>query len=327
MKKTHKTKVPVKKSAAKTSKAIASSAKARQVKLAKYKSFKMSKRIRSQDKPLPSSMKIVRRSISLMRNNWKLFLGIVVIYSVMNLVLVQSFTGGQKISDLKIAIQDVPTDKPGAVSTAASLFSYLLATANGSTSEGGKIYQVFIVIVLSLIIIWSLRQISSGRKLGIKEAFYNGTYALIPFVLVMFIVGLQLLPLIVGTWLFGAIFGSGIAVTFVEQSVIVLLTFLFVVLSLYMVTSSLFALYIVTLPDMTPMRALRSSRALVLHRRWQVLRKVLFLPVLLLIISGGIMTPFLFFLPVAAEAVFFIITMSVPLAVHTYMYSLYRSLL
>ena len=53
----------------------------------------------------------------------------------------------------------------------------------------------------------------------------------------------------------------------------------------------MFALYIVTLPDMTPMKALRSARELVRYRRWTVLRKVLFLPLMLLVVAAIIMVP------------------------------------
>ncbi len=51
--------------------------------------------------------------------------------------------------------------------------------------------------------------------------------------------------------------------------------FLLAMLTLIYVKSSLFALYIVTLPDMTPMKALRSARELARYRRWTVLRKIL----------------------------------------------------
>jgi hypothetical protein len=94
-----------------------------------------------------------------------------------------------------------------------------------------------------------------------------------------------------------------------------------------MVSSSIFALYIVTLPDVTPMQALRSARELVRYRRWSIARKVLFLPVSLLVIAAVIMVPVILLVTPASEWVFFILSMLSIAVIHSYMYSLYRELL
>ena len=106
-----------------------------------------------------------------------------------------------------------------------------------------------------------------------------------------------------------------------------ILLFLFVLLSLYMITSSIFALYIVTLPDMTPMQALRSARNLVRFRRWTVMRKVLFLPLSLVVIGGLLLIPIIIFLTPIAEWVYFGLTMMSLAFIHSYIYTLYRELL
>jgi hypothetical protein len=94
-----------------------------------------------------------------------------------------------------------------------------------------------------------------------------------------------------------------------------------------MLSSSLFALYIVTLPDMTPLTALRSARQLVRYRRWTVLRKIFWLPVALLILAAVIMVPIIIWLTAIAQWVFFLLTMFSLVATHAYMYNLYRELL
>ena len=88
-------------------------------------------------------------------------------------------------------------------------------------------------------------------------------YPLIPFILVLLVCCLQLLPLIIGSSLYSLVVSNGIAVQPIEKFVWALLFASLALLSLYMITSSLFALYISTLPDMTPMKALRSARELV----------------------------------------------------------------
>jgi hypothetical protein len=78
---------------------------------------------------------------------------------------------------------------------------------------------------------------------------------------------------------------------------------------------------------MTPMKALRSARELVRYRRWTVLRKVLWLPFVLLLAAALIMVPIIIWLTALAQWIFFLLTMFAVAAVHAYLYGLYRELL
>ena len=182
-------------------------------------------------------------------------------------------------------------------------------------------------MITSLAVIWALRQVLAGVRVRVRDAYYLGMYPLIPFILVLLVIAVQLLPLVIGGTIYGIVISNGIAVYTVEKLAFALLFILLALLSLYMLSSSLFALYIVTLPDMTPMKALRSARELVRHRRWTVLRKILCLPIILLIVAAVIMVPIIIVLTPLAQWVFFVLTMFAVAAVHTYMYTLYRELL
>ena len=78
---------------------------------------------------------------------------------------------------------------------------------------------------------------------------------------------------------------------------------------------------------MTPMKALRSAKKLVQHRRWALVRKILFLPVAIFIILGVVMVPIIAIAPPLAEWVLFGLNMIFLAVVHTYFYSLYREML
>jgi hypothetical protein len=75
------------------------------------------------------------------------------------------------------------------------------------------------------------------------------------------------------------------------------------------------------------MQALRSARDLVKYRRWAVLSRVVFMPLALLLMIALIVVPLILFAISAVEWVFFFLTMLSLAIVHSYMYSLYRSLL
>ncbi len=152
-------------------------------------------------------------------------------------------------------------------------------------------------------------------------------YPVIPTLLVLMVILLQFVPLLIGSSLYNIVVTTGIAVNGAEKFLWAVLFFLTALLSVYMVTSSIFALFIVTLPDMTPMVALRSARQLVLHRRWSVMRKVLFLPIVLLLIGAALIIPLIIFATPIAVGAFYIFSMLCLATVHSYLYTLYRELL
>jgi hypothetical protein len=178
-----------------------------------------------------------------------------------------------------------------------------------------------------LAIIWALRQVLAGSTLRIRDAYYRGMYPLIPFILVLLLVGLQLLPLLIGSSLYSLVITNGIAVHAIEKIFWGLLFAGLALLSFYLISSSLIALYIVTLPDMTPLKALRSARELVRGQRWAVMRKILALPIILIIVAALIMLPIILLLTSLAQWIFFLLTMFAIAAINIYMYSLYRELL
>jgi hypothetical protein len=300
--------------------------KSRKLKTPEYKSFKLSKRIKH-PKRLPGAWKLFRATLSHIFKNWRLFLGIVAVYFALTIVLVKGFGFSSNIPELKSAFSELFGGTTGALTTAVSIFGFLVGSTGSTSSDVASVYQSLLLITVSLALIWALRQSHAKIKVNVKEAFYKGLYPFVPFLLVLLVIGLQLVPLLIGNWLYGTVISNGIAISGVEKAMWALIFFFLALLSLYLVSSSVFALYIVTLPDMQPMQALRSARELVRYRRWAILVKVLFLPIALLVIGAVIIIPLIWFVTWSVAWVFFAITMLALAVVHGYMYSLYRELL
>lgn len=300
--------------------------KPRRPKRPKYKSLRLQKRIKHHIK-LPSVYRITKKAVRTVWDQKALFLGITFIYGFLNLVLVQGIAGSTDTSVLKEGLDEIFTGNLGGLASSLSIFSIMLSSAGNSTSQTAGAYQMFLALIGSLAIIWALREVLAGKNVRIRDAFYRGMYPLIPFILIMFVIALQIIPIIVGSGLYSIVVNNGIAVLFVEKFLWAMLYGLLGLLTLYMLSSSIFALYIVTLPDMTPVKALRSARELVRYRRWTILRKIISLPIILLITAAVIMVPIIIWLTPLAQWVFFMLTMSALLAIHAYMYTLYRELL
>jgi hypothetical protein len=298
----------------------------RRLKPPTYKAFRLQKRIRHTVK-LPSVWRLTKQVAQTLWAHRRLFVGIILVYGLLNLVLVRGLASNTDIGSLKSQLSQVFTGHFGSLISGLSIFAVLVSSAGNGSSQTAGAYQLFLGLITSLAVIWALRQALSGTNVRIRDAYYRGMYPLIPFMLVLLVVILQLLPLVIGGGIYGIVLSSGIAVYTSEKLIFLLLFILLGLLSFYLITSSLFALYIVTLPDMTPIKALRTARQLVRHRRWTVLRKIICLPIILLIVAAIIMVPIIVVATALAQWIFFILTMFAVAAVHTYMYTLYRELL
>ncbi|HSH17921.1 MAG TPA: hypothetical protein VK978_00910 [Candidatus Saccharimonadales bacterium] len=277
---------------------------------------------------LPSAWLIARRALKVIADNRWLFLGIASVYTVLNILLVRGFSDATDLGPLRDLLSGSYPGGVGQIGSSLALFGILVAASGGNASDVAGAYQTFLLLITSLAIVWALRQVMSGKsQVRIRDSFYKGMYPLVPVILVFLVVLVHCLPLIIGGSLYGLVVTNGIAVTALERGLWMLLLLAGLALTVYLLTASIFAGYIAALPDMTPRRALRSARELVRYRRLPVLRKLLFLPLALLLVSAIIMLPIIWFLTPLAPWVFFILSMVSIVIVHAYLYTLYRELL
>lgn len=293
----------------------------------KHRTFRLSKKRLKQHKPVPGAIKLFKDTFTILGRNKRLFAGIVLLNAIFSFIFIQGLGSSFNIVELKQNFNELLGGENAQLETAVALFGYLIGTAGSNVGDASGVYQLFLTLITALALIWAVRQIQAGEKPGIRDSYYKGMYPLIPFILVLFVISLQLIPLLFGNLIFSTVMQNGLAVTLLEKAIWLLLFGLLALLSAYMLISSLFSLYIVTLPDMTPLRALRSARELVLHRRLAVALRIIALPVALSLLAALIFIPLLIVAAPIVEPLFLIVT-SAGLAVATaYMYLLYRSLL
>ncbi|MEI9914322.1 MAG: hypothetical protein WDN66_05120 [Candidatus Saccharibacteria bacterium] len=276
---------------------------------------------------LSNVLRIAAGSWLIIWRNRKAFSLIILIYGFAYLILVLGLSSPASANGFNAEFSNITHGHLSSFYSGYSVFTFLVgSTASSGTAEGGA-YQAFIVVIASLSIIWALRQLYSGTKIRVRDAYYLGMYPLIKYILIILFMLIELIPLAVGLGLYSLLFGNSVAATAIEKLISLVIVLGLVGLSAYLITSSTIALYIVTLPDMTPMKALRSAKSLVKGRRWSVFRKIIFLPVLLFIVAGIVILPFILVVPALSPWLFFIITLVGLVYVHSYLYSLYRGLI
>lgn len=269
--------------------------------------------------------RITQRTAVLFWRHKRNFIGITLVYGLLIIVLAQGL-GNADVGKLKAQLNGSNSQAAG-ISSSLTILASLVGSSSSAATGAASAYQFFIGLIASLAVIWALRQTTAGKAFKIRDAFYRGMSPLIPFILVLLFIGLELLPLAIGSTIYGIVITQGIAVTSFEKIIAAVVFAGLALASLYLIASSIFALYIVTLPEMTPLRALRSAKQLVRGRRWTALRKILFLPVVLLILASFIMIPFIIWAAPVAKYVFFALSVTSLVAAHGYVYSLYRELL
>lgn len=273
---------------------------------------------------IPGVVQLTKSSYRNLAFNPKQFTIVSAIYLFLTLLLVRGFSATVNIIDLK---NKYLSGKGSAIGSDFSAFGSLLGTSVTSPTASNNLYQTFLFIIFSLVFIWMLRGVFKDRNLGTREVFYKSQGPLVPFIIVIFFLILELLPATIGLFLYATVFSNGIAVHVLDKVLLGGLSFIFIAASIYLLVSSLFAMYIVTLPDVLPIQALKSSWRLTKKRKLVVLRKIVFMVIALAILVALVSIIFIAIIPPAAPYIFFTFSIVAILLAHTYIYNLYRSML
>lgn len=302
----------------------------RKRKLPSYKDFKFKKRSIKHPikKPIPS---VSRLLIDTWRQIWQYkrpFFGIILISLVLNIVFVKGFASGLDMAQVRQQFQQIGEMSGFALN--ATILGVVVAGANSNITEVASLYQTVLTIITALAFIWLFRQTYDSKKqlkIKLKQPFYEGMTPIIPFILQLILISLQLLPMVIGLGLFSIVQSNGIAVSALETSLWAFFAGLLSLLSLYLLSASALSLIIVTLPEMTPIKAYKMSKKVVEFRRLVVLRKLLFTTFMFLVIMGGIMLLFIMSLPNFAEWIWLgLSSIILPMVIGSG-YRLYRSLI
>ncbi|MEK7471758.1 MAG: hypothetical protein AAB624_00755 [Patescibacteria group bacterium] len=307
--------------------------KTRKKRLPEYQSFRLQQKIKIKNyKPLPSAWKLWKSSLQMFWKHKRTIGLFLLVYAVLYIIFVRGLSGGINLGELR---EELKADNSTATSilTSVTLFGVLVSTSGTTSSETASIYQGLLLVVGSLAFIWLLRQLSGDKpvRIRIRDAFYRGMQPLIPFLIVMFVIALEFTPLSIGGFILNIVMANGLAGSGSELFGIYVICILLVVLSLYLVSGTLAALYIVTLPGMEPLRAIRASHQVLRMHRWSVVRKFVLLVLFLLGAGLVIFIPLLLAVPSSLtwinEYIFFAGSVSGFAIFHIYMYNLYKSLL
>ncbi len=223
------------------------------------------------------------------------FLLLVAIYVALYAVLVglqsqESYAAfGDTISELG---GDMFEGALGAVGQASILFvSAISAGVSSNATEAQQIFSVFIFLLTWLTTVWLLRNLLAGHKVKLRDGLYNSGSPFFSTLLIAFLIGVQLIPVAIAIIAYSAALSSGLLEGGAASMLFWIGAALLCVLSLYWITSTLFALIIVTLPGMYPYQAIKTAGDIMVGRRIKILLRWIWMALVVVVTGLVIMVP------------------------------------
>jgi hypothetical protein len=180
----------------------------------------------------------------------------------------------------------------GVVGKASLLFATAMTGGLSQTlSDAQQIYAGLIMLLTWLTTVWLLRNILAGHKVKLRDGLYSAGSPILATFMVTLLLLIQLLPLALALIGYYAASASGLLAGGVEAMLFWIAAGLLVMLSLYWMTSTFFALVIVTLPGMYPFQAIKTAGDLVIGRRLRILLRLLWMAIGIVVVWALVMIP------------------------------------
>jgi hypothetical protein len=270
---------------------------------------------------LPSSWALTKKTWFEISTFWRPLLGVSMVYAVLYFILVMGLSFSTSVQESAIT----GTSKVGdAFSSVFSVFGSSSLSGNGG-SDTTVLVQFILFLVASMAFVWTMRKLQALKKIKMRDAYYKGTATLIPTILVSFILVATLLPVVGGSSLLATALQNGGTGT--EIAIVTIISGLMLLFSCYLFAMFWPAFYIVSLPDTKPFQALRSSMKVTKKRRFAIIRKALVIDILMILLMFVVLIPIALVLPSLIPVVSFLLLFIIFGIMHSYLYTLYRSLL
>lgn len=273
--------------------------RARRVRM--HRSFKRSYREDyTRELEVPGIMYHTFATFKVIFKNWRLFVPLLIIAVLMNVVLVgimseDMYKQFQEILDntsAQIAGGDI-----GNTAKAGLLLISTITTGglSGSSSEAAMVFGVIIFLILWLVTIYLLRHRLAGHRIKLRDGLYNATAPLISTFVVFAVAVVQCVPI------FALIiaYSAAVQTEFLATPFYALMFFVFaalmILISGYLLSSTLIALVAVTAPGLYPLKALHVSSDLMMGRRVRFILRLVALVIVLVVTWVIVMLPLILF--------------------------------
>lgn len=171
------------------------------------------------------------------------------------------------------------------------LSTVLMALAMGALTETVAVFAVLIFLMIWLTTIFTVRHLKAGHKVTLRDGLYNAMTPLMSSLVIFVVIAVECVPIL----LVIVAYSAAVQTDFLTMPFYALLFLGFagvmIVLSGYLLSSSLISLIAVSAPGMYPWKALVTATDLMMGRRIRFILRVIALGLVLGVIWGAIVLP------------------------------------
>ena len=295
---------------------------------------------------LPSLTSQASAAFKMFFKFWKIFLPLLLIFVGLYIFLIGAMSENT-LADVKANVEqtnkDVADGKIGTVGKAGLTLLGIISTGGLTTMNDAQVViAVLLFTIIWLVTIYLARHLLAGhQEIKMRDGFYSALSPLVSTLVVGLIIFLEAVPIMLTIIVFQVAFTT----EFLSTPFYALLFFMFaalmITLSLYLLSSSFFAIIVVSAPGLYPLTAVRMAKNLIMGRRLRFLIRVFYLVIIVallyllllmpaIILDGALKSQFTWFAESKIPFVAIIqltITVFIFIYLSIYFYLFYRALL
>ena len=266
-----------------------------------HKSFKRSYRedYRKELK-IPGIMHHILETFGTLLKNWKLFLPLLVFVVIVALFFVgimseETYQQYQKILDQ--AASQGEGGGLGVIEKAGLLLASTVSTG-GLAGDSGELVVVFgclIFLTIWLVTVYFIRMLKAEKTVRFRDGLYNAMTPLISTLFVLVVAIIECVPI----FLLIIAYSAAVETEFLAEPFYALLFFVFAVIMIlisgYLLSSSLMALSAVTVPGMYPLNAINAASDMMVGSRMKFIVRLVALVVTIVLMWVIVMLPLILF--------------------------------
>lgn len=270
-------------------------------KISMHKTFRRSYREDyKRELEVPGMMAHIFKTFKTIFKNWKLFLPLLILSVLMGVVfvgLMSEDTYQQFQTILDQTTEEMGSGDIGVMGKAGLLLISTITTGglSGNSSEAAVVFATLIFLMIWLVTIFLLRHIMADKKVKFRDALYNSMSPLVSSLVVFIVAVLQCIPI----FILIIAFSTAVQTDFLSMPFYALVFFIFaalmILLSGYLLSSSLMAFVAVSAPGLYPFKALRTAAELMQGRRIRFILRLVSLILALAVTWVIVMLPLIMF--------------------------------
>ena len=245
---------------------------------------------------LPSLTSQANAAFKMFFKFWKIFLPLLLIFVGLYIFLIGAMSENT-LADVRANVEqtnkDVADGKIGTVGKAGLTLLGIISTGGLTTMNDAQIViAVLLFAIIWLVTIYLARHLLAGhQEIKMRDGFYSALSPLVSTLVVGLIIFLEAVPIMLTI----IVFQVALTTEFLSTPFYALLFFMFaalmITLSLYLLSSSFFAIIVVSAPGLYPLTAVRMAKNLIMGRRLRFLIRVFYLVIIVALLYLLLLMP------------------------------------